>query len=129
LYRRPVLKLFLALYIWSAGELAWACSCFGGLFFDDQVKQSSIVLLGRVRAQGSQEVRMSTEAGVAYLDVEVIETFKGKPWRGWCACGIPISEQTAGVAWTLSPLALSLFSLWRRIEIRTACPMFGKTQG
>lgn len=78
---RSTLKLLLALYVWSAGELAWA-SCVGGLFFDELAKQSSVLLLGRVRAQGRQEIRMCTQSGVAYLDVEVRESFKGKPLEG-----------------------------------------------
>jgi hypothetical protein len=84
LFSRSTLKLLLTLYVWSAGELAWACSCGGGLFFDEQVKRSSFLLLGRVRAQGRQEIRMSTQpqSGVAYLDVEVRESFKGKPPKG-----------------------------------------------
>lgn len=78
--RRALLTISLALYVWSACESAWACTCFGGLSFDDQIKQSSFVLLGRVKIQGRQQLRMSTqpESDVAYLDVEVVDIFKGK---------------------------------------------------
>lgn len=82
MFNRIALKLLLALYVWSVGEVAWACSCSGGRYFDEQVKQSSFVLLGRVRAQGRQGMRMSTSLEVAYLDVEVIDTFHGKPLDG-----------------------------------------------
>ncbi len=53
--------------------MAGACTCFGGLLFDDNVKQSRFVLLGRVKAQGRQELPTSTRPEIVYLDVEVLE--------------------------------------------------------
>ena len=82
MHRHSIVKLCLAFFVWSAGEVAWACTCFGGLFFDDQVQQSSFVMLGRVMTQGRQEPAGSTQEGVPYLDVEVVESFKGKPLEG-----------------------------------------------
>ncbi len=110
--RRIILISFSALYIWGAGELAWACSCFGGLYFDEQVKQGTFVLLGRVRAQGKQKVQTSTQPEVAYLDVEIVENFKGKLMervvRIWDSnvgtdCGVDL--------YRLPPGALAVFSV------------------
>lgn len=67
----------MVLYAFGLGKRAGACSCFGGLLFDDNVKHSSLVLLGRVKAQGRQELLTSTQPEIVYIDVEVVEVYRG----------------------------------------------------
>jgi hypothetical protein len=97
--------LFVTLGILGRAEVASACSCFGGLMFDENVKHSKPVLLGRVKAQGQQEILNSTQPLVAYLDVEVVEIYKGTlvgaVIRIWDAnvgtnCGGGLAELTPG---------------------------------
>jgi len=94
-----------AFYLLGLGKRAWACSCFGGLVFDDNVKHSRFVLLGRVKAQGRKELLTSTQPEVVYIDVEVVEVFKGKPirppvriWDSYAGtnCGGGLDELTPG---------------------------------
>jgi hypothetical protein len=81
LFKRCLILLSVALYVLGLGKSACACTCSGGLFFDDNVKHSSLVLLGRVKAQGRQELLTSIRPEVVYIDVEVVEVYRGTPVR------------------------------------------------
>jgi len=103
--RRILIPVLIALYIFGLGKKASACSCSGGLFFDENVKHSTVVLLGRVKAQGRQGLLTSTQPEVAYLDVEVIEVYKGtlvrplvRLWDSYVGtnCGGGLDELTPG---------------------------------
>jgi len=77
LFKRSLILLFVILCAFGFGKEVGACSCFGGLLFDDNVRQSSLVLLGRVKAQGKQELLTSPRPEIVYIDVEVIEVYRG----------------------------------------------------
>jgi hypothetical protein len=130
-FKRILMPLFMALYIFGLGDMASACSCSGGLLFDENVKQSTFVLLGRVKAQGRQELLTSTQPEVAYLDVELLEVYKGTPMRPvvriWDSyvgtnCGGGLDELTPGklagfvVAENKSPYGVP--ELWDTTGIR-----------
>ena len=86
--------------------VASACSCFGGLLFDDHVKHSDLVLLGRVQTQGRQALSNSNQSEVGYLDLEVIQVYKGMPrkpvvrvWDSYVGtdCGGGFAELSPGM--------------------------------
>lgn len=108
--KRGLAFVFLALHLSGIGGAAWACSCFGGLAFDEMARQSPVVLLGRVKAQG--QMPDSADSTAPYLDVEVIEIFKGtsvgqvaRLWDSYAGtnCG--------GGLDTLPPGTLAVFSV------------------
>jgi hypothetical protein len=108
MFRRVLFLLLLALHPLVIERTAFACSCSGGLSFDETVKHSTIVLLGRVKAQG----RVPSQAEVAYLDVEELEVFKGarmKPvarlWDSYAGTGC------GGGLEKLPPGTLAVFSV------------------
>lgn len=74
--KRTLIILSLTLCVLGLGKSAWACTCSGGLLFDDNVKQSSLVLLGRVKAQGTQSLPGSSRPEAVYLDVEVVQAYR-----------------------------------------------------
>jgi hypothetical protein len=102
--KRGLLAILVALLSLGPCE-AWACVCLGGLLFDDNVKQSDLVLLGRVKAQGTQLLPSSNQPEVVYLDLEVIKSYKGMPrkpmvrlWDSYVGtdCGGGLAELTPG---------------------------------
>lgn len=98
---------FLTLHVLGFAGAAWACVCTG-LSFDDKVEDSSVVLLGRVRTQGKQ----ASSSEVAYLDVEVVRVFKGRPTdrevRIWDS--LPGTDCSIGLD-RLDPGALAVFAV------------------
>ena len=131
MFRRISMLAFMTLCVFGHGEMASACSCIGWLSFDENVKSSTFVLLGRVKAQGRQKLLTSAQPEVTYLDVEVVEAYKGTPMRSvvriWDSyvgtnCGGGLEELTPGtlsgfvVMDSKSPYSMS--ELWDITGIR-----------
>ena len=74
MFKRILPLLFVVLYVLGLEEMARACSCSGGLLFDENVKHSKSVLLGQNRFQSIRrridEVRrdLSEEDGSSRLN-------------------------------------------------------------